>query len=221
MAVFLVCEGETTGLDNRVLDRLVIQFHNLSVQIAPSGGSGGLGHDDRGVVGRDGVGSLEVRGEVLRRRRWERYRDVPRRAGRRERASQDGVAGAQRDLAARRGRPMTTGDVNADAPLRAIGRDEAAVDGIGAELGERHPDGDVPAGSDGRRIGVAVRELDDGLVIEPSRVRPGVVETYDDHRIAMSFALIGLRVGGIGIRDPECVRKTFPDFFAHLEELRQ
>jgi hypothetical protein len=43
MAVHLVCEGGTTGLDNRVLDRLVIQFHNLSVQMAPSGGSGGLG----------------------------------------------------------------------------------------------------------------------------------------------------------------------------------
>src|SRR5438046_2301556 len=43
MAVHLVCEGGNTGLDNRVLDRLVIQFHNLSVQMAPSGGSGGLG----------------------------------------------------------------------------------------------------------------------------------------------------------------------------------
>lgn len=43
MAVFLVCEGENTGLDNRLLDRLVIQFHNLSVQMAPSGGSAGLG----------------------------------------------------------------------------------------------------------------------------------------------------------------------------------
>ncbi len=43
MAVHLVCEGENTGLDNRVLDRLVVQFHNLSVQMAPAGGSGGLG----------------------------------------------------------------------------------------------------------------------------------------------------------------------------------
>jgi hypothetical protein len=43
MAVHLVCEGVDTGLDNRVLDRLVIQFHNLAVQMAPSGGSGGLG----------------------------------------------------------------------------------------------------------------------------------------------------------------------------------
>jgi hypothetical protein len=43
MAVYLVCEGANTGLDNRVLDRLVIQYHNLNVQMAPSGGSGGLG----------------------------------------------------------------------------------------------------------------------------------------------------------------------------------
>ena len=43
MAVHLVCEGGDTGLDNRVLDRLVIQFHNLAVQMAPSGGSSGLG----------------------------------------------------------------------------------------------------------------------------------------------------------------------------------
>src|SRR5262249_46338676 len=43
MAVHLVCEGGNTGLDNRTLDRLVVQFYNLSVQMAPSGGSGGLG----------------------------------------------------------------------------------------------------------------------------------------------------------------------------------
>jgi hypothetical protein len=43
MAVFLVCEGESNGLDNRVLNPLVIQYHNLTVQMAPSGGSGGLG----------------------------------------------------------------------------------------------------------------------------------------------------------------------------------
>jgi 3-phosphoshikimate 1-carboxyvinyltransferase len=72
-----------------------------------------------------------------------------------------------------------------------------------------------------QRLGVHVRELDDGLVIEPSAIQPAVVHTYDDHRIAMSFALIGLRVAGIGIDDPECVSKTFPDYFARLEELRR
>jgi len=72
-----------------------------------------------------------------------------------------------------------------------------------------------------QRLGVRVHERADGLVIEPSSIRPAVVQTYDDHRIAMSFALIGLRVPGIDIHDPDCVSKTFPDYFARLEELRQ
>jgi len=72
-----------------------------------------------------------------------------------------------------------------------------------------------------QRLGVTVAELADGLRIEPSAIRPAVIETYDDHRLAMSFALVGLRVPGIGIRDPDCVRKTFPDFFTRLEALRQ
>jgi 3-phosphoshikimate 1-carboxyvinyltransferase len=71
------------------------------------------------------------------------------------------------------------------------------------------------------RLGVDVEELQDGLVVKPSTVRPAVIETYDDHRIAMSFALAGLRVPGIRIRNPQCVRKTFPDFFARVQELRQ
>ncbi|HVM97520.1 MAG TPA: 3-phosphoshikimate 1-carboxyvinyltransferase, partial [Candidatus Acidoferrales bacterium] len=71
------------------------------------------------------------------------------------------------------------------------------------------------------RLGVSVQQRDDGLTIKPSSIRAAAVETYDDHRMAMSFALIGLRVPGIGIRDPQCVRKTFPDYFALLEELRR
>jgi 3-phosphoshikimate 1-carboxyvinyltransferase len=47
------------------------------------------------------------------------------------------------------------------------------------------------------------------------------VHTYDDHRIAMSFALAGLRVAGVRIEDPGCVAKTFPDFFQRLEDLRR
>jgi 3-phosphoshikimate 1-carboxyvinyltransferase len=70
------------------------------------------------------------------------------------------------------------------------------------------------------RLGVTVRESEDALEIEPSRPHGGDVETYDDHRIAMSFALMGLRVRGIRIVNPGCVAKTFPDFFARLESLR-
>lgn len=70
------------------------------------------------------------------------------------------------------------------------------------------------------RLGVSVSELDDGLVIQPSAVRGTVVDTYDDHRLAMAFALVGLRVPGVGIRDPQCVGKTFPGYFTTLQGLR-
>jgi len=72
-----------------------------------------------------------------------------------------------------------------------------------------------------QRLGARVQELDDGLRIEPSTLRPGTVATYDDHRLAMAFALVGLRTPGIAIRDPGCVRKTFPDFFTRLESLHR
>jgi 3-phosphoshikimate 1-carboxyvinyltransferase len=72
-----------------------------------------------------------------------------------------------------------------------------------------------------QRLGVAVEEGRDGLRVQPSRIRPATVQTYDDHRIAMSFALVGLVVPGVRICDPECVAKTFPDYFERLERLRR
>lgn len=71
-----------------------------------------------------------------------------------------------------------------------------------------------------RRIGATVTEFDDGLEIVPARLHPAAIETYDDHRIAMSFAIAGLKLAGVRIRNPGCVAKTFPDFFARLDELR-
>lgn len=71
-----------------------------------------------------------------------------------------------------------------------------------------------------RARGIETSEDDDGFTIQPGTPRPGVVETYDDHRMAMSFALMGLRTAGIEIADPACVAKTFPDYFEVLEELR-
>jgi 3-phosphoshikimate 1-carboxyvinyltransferase len=71
------------------------------------------------------------------------------------------------------------------------------------------------------RLGVRVRETRDSLrIIPPKRVRPAIVETYDDHRMAMAFALVGLKVPGVCIRDPGCVTKTFPGYFRRLGELR-
>jgi 3-phosphoshikimate 1-carboxyvinyltransferase len=56
--------------------------------------------------------------------------------------------------------------------------------------------------------------------VRPGSPLPGRVETYDDHRMAMSFALLGLRAKGIEITDPDCVGKTFPGFWAALDSLR-
>jgi 3-phosphoshikimate 1-carboxyvinyltransferase len=72
-----------------------------------------------------------------------------------------------------------------------------------------------------RRMGISAVEYEDGFEIEPSIPRPAEIETYDDHRMAMSFALIGLRANGIKIKHPECVSKTFPDYFRRLEALRR
>jgi 3-phosphoshikimate 1-carboxyvinyltransferase len=70
-----------------------------------------------------------------------------------------------------------------------------------------------------KRLGARVEESAGELEIAPSQLHGGVVETYGDHRMAMSFALIGLKVPGIRILDPRCVDKTFPDFFECLESL--
>jgi 3-phosphoshikimate 1-carboxyvinyltransferase len=74
-----------------------------------------------------------------------------------------------------------------------------------------------------RKLGVTVREYDDGLEISPieAPTAPATIETYDDHRMAMSFALVGLKVAGIRIASPGCVAKTFPEYFTRLEELRR
>jgi 3-phosphoshikimate 1-carboxyvinyltransferase len=73
-----------------------------------------------------------------------------------------------------------------------------------------------------RRLGVYVDEHPDGMTIKPCpEIQSALIQTYDDHRMAMAFALIGLRVPGIGIENPGCVAKTFPDYFHVLEQLNK
>ena len=71
-----------------------------------------------------------------------------------------------------------------------------------------------------QRLGVDVVEHQDGVEILPSEIKPAEIDTYDDHRVAMSFSLVGLKVPGIRIRNPGCVSKTFPNFFDVLANLR-
>jgi 3-phosphoshikimate 1-carboxyvinyltransferase len=74
-----------------------------------------------------------------------------------------------------------------------------------------------------KKLGARVNEWDDGLEIFPN-ILPGEkyhgasIQTYNDHRIAMAFAVAGLRIEGVIIENPACVSKTFPEFFDYFED---
>lgn len=71
-----------------------------------------------------------------------------------------------------------------------------------------------------RKLGAEVVEQAHGLtILPPISLRPAELETYDDHRMAMSFAVIGLGCPGLTIRDPQCCEKSFPDFFSRYERM--
>jgi len=69
-----------------------------------------------------------------------------------------------------------------------------------------------------RRVGVDAAEDTDGFTVVPSVPKPARIATYDDHRMAMSFSLLGLRTAGIEIENPACVSKTYPRYFDELSE---
>lgn len=66
------------------------------------------------------------------------------------------------------------------------------------------------------KCGAKVVEEGDALTVYPSRLHGAEIETYNDHRMAMCFAILGLKVPGIKIKNPACVKKTFPNFFKKL-----
>jgi 3-phosphoshikimate 1-carboxyvinyltransferase len=71
-----------------------------------------------------------------------------------------------------------------------------------------------------RKLGAQVEEGADFLKISPATLKPGVaIDTYDDHRMAMSFSLVAL--GGVPVRinDPQCVAKTFPSYFSEFRSI--
>lgn len=72
------------------------------------------------------------------------------------------------------------------------------------------------------KIGVEFRERKDGFTIYPKKLEEyngGILETYDDHRMAMSLSLLGLKIEGIEILNPKCVEKTFPKYFDEFEKI--
>ena len=66
------------------------------------------------------------------------------------------------------------------------------------------------------KCGAKVIEEGDTLTVYPSELHGAEIETYNDHRMAMCFAILGLKVPGIKLKNPACVKKTFPNFFQKL-----
>lgn len=69
------------------------------------------------------------------------------------------------------------------------------------------------------RMGIQCNEREDGITIYPGHIQPATIETYDDHRMAMAFSLIGLRAKGIKIANPACTSKTYENYFSVLDEI--
>jgi 3-phosphoshikimate 1-carboxyvinyltransferase len=96
---------------------------------------------------------------------------------------------------------------------------ETVITGIG-NLRIKETDRITALATELSRLGATVTSGDDFLTIRPATNLVGAeVETYDDHRMAMSFALAGLKIPGVKIKNPRCVEKSFPDFFDRFGKL--
>ena len=101
--------------------------------------------------------------------------------------------------------------------MDAAGAFQLSVDvrQLAAGIAEEHPPGnqvEPPA---------QVEEHEDGMTIYPCQTfQPANIQTYNDHRMAMAFSLIGLRYDGVMIENPACVSKTFPNFFEVLDSMQ-
>lgn len=104
------------------------------------------------------------------------------------------------------------------AALAPFAQGDTVIDGIG-HIRRQESDRIRGIVTELTRMGISCEEREDGLTIHPGAVRPTVVSTYDDHRMAMAFALTGCRAEGIVIDNPECCKKTFENYFDILTNL--
>jgi 3-phosphoshikimate 1-carboxyvinyltransferase len=105
------------------------------------------------------------------------------------------------------------------APLAVLARGRTVIENV-ANLRVKESDRLSALAAELRRLGADVEEYPDGLAVTPpATVRPAEIATYNDHRIAMGMAVVGLAVPGVRIANPACVGKTYPGFFEDLERL--
>ncbi|OGR30224.1 MAG: 3-phosphoshikimate 1-carboxyvinyltransferase [Desulfobacca sp. RBG_16_60_12] len=104
------------------------------------------------------------------------------------------------------------------AVLAAFAQGDTVITGV-AHLRHKESDRLVAVVTELQKMGVEARETPDGLVIRGGTPHGAVIHTYNDHRIAMSFAVAGLKAEGVRITDPDCVAKSFPDFWEFFHHL--
>jgi len=164
-----------------------------------------------------GLGRDSIQGDVA-------FVDVLERMGARVERARDSitVTGAGAGAGGLRGIDVDMSDISDTAQTLAavavFAQGPTRVRGIGF-IRRKETDRIAAIVAELRRAGIEASEEDDGFVIVPGQVRPVRFETHDDHRMAMSLALLGLRVGGIELANPGCVAKTYPAFFEDLAEL--
>ena len=104
------------------------------------------------------------------------------------------------------------------AVLAAFARGDTVITGV-AHLRHKESDRLAAVATELGKLGIEARETVDGLVIRGGTPKGAVIHTYNDHRIAMSFAVAGLKAPGMVITDPNCVAKSFPDFWKYFDRL--
>ena len=104
------------------------------------------------------------------------------------------------------------------AAVALFARGPTTITGV-AHIRHKETDRIAALAAELRKLGADVEERADGLRIAPQARRGAEIETYDDHRMAMSMAIVGLAQPGVVIRDPGCTAKTYPDFFDDLARL--
>jgi 3-phosphoshikimate 1-carboxyvinyltransferase len=166
-----------------------------------------------GRVSVEGLGTRSLQGDV-------RFADLLERMGARVERAADRITvtgtgtlhGIDVDMAdiSDTAQTLAAVAVFADSPTRVTGIGfirGKETDRIGAVVTEL------------RRAGIEAVEDADGFTVHPGPPKPTAFDTYEDHRMAMSLALLGLRAPGIEIRDPRCVAKTYPAYFEDLARL--
>ncbi|MEJ2671710.1 MAG: 3-phosphoshikimate 1-carboxyvinyltransferase [Deltaproteobacteria bacterium] len=104
------------------------------------------------------------------------------------------------------------------AVLAAFAQGETVITGV-AHLRHKESDRLAAVAAELTKLGIETKETADGLVIRGGQPHGAAIETYNDHRLAMSFAVAGLKAPGMRITDPDCVAKSFPDFWEYFARL--